>query len=85
MPVSSTKSYFGHTLGASGAIELAATLKMMETGVIHPTLHLEHVAADCAGIRHVMAPLKQKVGTIVKNGFAFGGINATLVCRQFAG
>jgi 3-oxoacyl-[acyl-carrier-protein] synthase II len=82
VPVSSLKGYIGHTLGASGAIELAATLKMMEQGVIYPTLHLEHVAADCAGIRHVLAPLRQKVGTIVKNGFAFGGINATLVCRQ---
>lgn len=85
VPVSSLKGYFGHTLGASGSIELAASLKMMAAGVIYPTLHLEHVAADCAGIRHVMAPLEQKVGTIVKNGFAFGGINATLVCRQLAG
>jgi 3-oxoacyl-[acyl-carrier-protein] synthase II len=85
VPVSSLKGYFGHTLGASGAIELAAALKMMEAGILYPTLHLEHVAADCAGIRHVMAPLVQKVGTIVKNGFAFGGINATLVCRQLAG
>lgn len=82
VPVSSLKGYIGHTLGASGAIELAATLKMMEQGIIYPTLHLDHVAADCAGIRHVLAPLEQKVGTIMKNGFAFGGINATLVCRQ---
>lgn len=85
VPVSSLKGHIGHTLGASGSIELAATLKMMEQGVIYPTLHLDNVAADCAGIRHVMAPLRQELGTIVKNGFAFGGINATLVCRKVAG
>jgi 3-oxoacyl-[acyl-carrier-protein] synthase II len=82
VPVSSLKGYFGHTLGASGSIELAAALKMMEQGVIYPTLNLEHIAADCAGIRHVTAPLSRDLGTIVKNGFAFGGINATLVCRK---
>ncbi|TLM65525.1 MAG: beta-ketoacyl-[acyl-carrier-protein] synthase family protein [Deltaproteobacteria bacterium] len=85
VPVSSLKGYFGHTLGASGSIELAAALKMMENGLIHPTLHLDNVADDCAGIRHVTAPIKGELRTIVKNGFAFGGINATLVCRKVAG
>lgn len=85
VPVSSLKGYFGHTLGASGSIELAAALKMMEGGLIHPTLHLDNVAADCAGIRHVTAPFAKELRTIVKNGFAFGGINATLVCRKVAG
>ncbi len=80
-PVSSLKGYFGHTLGASGAIETAATLKMMEEGVIYPTRNLEHVADDCAGIRHVFEPEARKVTTMLKNGFAFGGINAALVCR----
>lgn len=84
VPVSSLKGYFGHTLGASGSIELAATLKMMERGVIYPTRNLQHIADDCAGIRHVTAPLTRPVTTIVKNGFAFGGINATLVCRRLA-
>lgn len=85
VPVSGLKGYIGHTLGASGSIELAASLMMMEQGVIYPTLHLDHIAADCEGILHVTAPLRREVGTIVKNGFAFGGINATLVCRKFAG
>ena len=58
---------------------------MMENGLIHPTLHLDNVADDCAGIRHVTAPIKGELRTIVKNGFAFGGINATLVCRKVAG
>lgn len=82
VPVSSLKGYFGHTLGASGAIETAATLKMMEEGVVYPTRNLEHVADDCSGIRHVMQPEKKSISTIMKNGFAFGGINAALVCRK---
>lgn len=82
VPVSSLKGYFGHTLGAAGAIELAASLKMMEQGIIYPTRNLENVAPDCQGIQHVKKPIEKKVNTIVKNGFAFGGINAALVCRK---
>ena len=82
VPISSLKGNLGHTLGASGAIELAATLKMMEEGVIYPTLNLENIAQDCAGVQHVMAPVKKQVRTILKNGFAFGGINAAIVCRS---
>jgi 3-oxoacyl-[acyl-carrier-protein] synthase II len=81
-PTSSLKGYIGHTLGASGSIELAASLMMMRTGTIYPTLNLEHVADDCAGIGHVMATERRPVTTLLKNGFAFGGINAALVCRS---
>lgn len=82
VPVSSLKGYVGHTLGASGAIELIASLLMMERGVLYPTLNLENVDPDCGGIRHVLQKEQRQVGTIVKNCFAFGGINATLVCRK---
>ncbi len=82
VPVSSLKGYIGHTLGASGAIELAASLSMMEQGVIYPTLNLENVSPECEGIQHVMEPLKKQVRTVLKNGFAFGGINAALVYRR---
>ncbi len=82
VPVSSLKGYIGHTLGASGAIELAASLSMMERGVVYPTLNLDTVSSDCEGIHHVTKPLKKQLKTILKNGFAFGGINAALVCRK---
>jgi len=82
VPVSSLKGYIGHTLGASGAIELAASLAMMERGVIYPTLHLENVAADCSGINHVTRPLRKEIRTVLKNAFAFGGINAALVVKK---
>jgi len=79
VPVSSLKGYIGHTLGASGAIEMAATLSMMEQGILYPTLNLENVSPECDGIQHIREPLKKQVRTVLKNGFAFGGINAALV------
>lgn len=82
VPVSSLKGYIGHTLGASGAIELAASLQMMEQGVIYPTLHLDNVSPECEGIQHVQEPLRKQVRTVLKNGFAFGGINAALVYKK---
>jgi 3-oxoacyl-[acyl-carrier-protein] synthase II len=82
VPVSSLKGYIGHTLGASGAIELAASLSMMEQGVIFPTLNLDTISPECEGVHHVMQPLKKQITTVLKNGFAFGGINAALVCRK---
>lgn len=82
VPVSCIKGYIGHTLGAAGSIELAASLKMMEQGVIYPTLNLETVSQECAGIGHVMQPVRKQIRSILKNGFAFGGINAALVCTK---
>lgn len=81
-PVSSLKGYIGHTLGASGATELIASLIMMERGVIYPTLHLDAISPDCAGIHHVTRRIEEKFDIILKNCFAFGGINAALVCKK---
>ncbi|MEN8254330.1 MAG: beta-ketoacyl-[acyl-carrier-protein] synthase family protein [Verrucomicrobiota bacterium] len=82
VPVSSLKGHMGHTLGASGPIELIATLKMMEQGMVYPTLNLENIDPECEGVLHVQEPMEREVRTIVKNSFAFGGINAALVCRK---
>ncbi len=79
-PVSSLKGYIGHTLGASGAIELAATLAMMRRGLIVPTRNLAEPAPDCRGIRHVTEVIERPIRRFIKNSFAFGGINAALVC-----
>lgn len=82
VPVSCIKGNIGHTLGAAGAIELIAALKMMEQGLIYPTFNLENVSPECEGIQHVMQPLRKEIRSILKNGFAFGGINAALVCEK---
>jgi 3-oxoacyl-[acyl-carrier-protein] synthase II len=81
-PVSSLKGYIGHTLGASGVIELIASLIMMEKGVLYPTLNLEHISPECGGILHVTKQTKKNINIFLKNCFAFGGINSALVCRK---
>ncbi len=82
VPVSSLKGYIGHTLGASGAIELIASLMMMKKNMVYPTLNLDEVSPDCEGVGHVKRPLGKEVKTLLKNCFAFGGINAALVCKK---
>jgi 3-oxoacyl-[acyl-carrier-protein] synthase II len=82
VPVSSLKGHLGHTLGASGALELIVCLAMMQKGVIYPTLNLETVDEGCEGIEHVRRPLGREVRILMKNSFAFGGINAALLCRR---
>jgi len=82
VPVSSMKGNIGHTLGASGAIEMAASLQMMERGVIYPTRNLDNVSPECDGIQHVVQPVHKELRTVLKNGFAFGGINAALVYKK---
>jgi len=82
VPVSSLKGHIGHTLGASGSIELIASLIMMEKSLIYPTLNLEEPDRDCQGIRHVMKPLNKEINILLKNCFAFGGINAALICKK---
>lgn len=82
VPVSSLKGYIGHTLGASGAIELIASIKMMQEAVAYPGLNLDNIAPDCEGVYHLRKPLKKELRTIIKNCFAFGGVNSALVCRK---
>ena len=82
VPISSLKGYMGHTLGASGSLELIASLKMMQESVIYPTLNLKEPADDCKGVMHVMSPIKKDIGIILKNCFALGGINAAMVVKK---
>ncbi|MCP4176372.1 MAG: beta-ketoacyl-[acyl-carrier-protein] synthase family protein [bacterium] len=79
IPVSGLKGNLGHTLGASGAIEIAATLHMMEKNIIYPTLNLDKIDPKCEGIMHITEKIEKKLNCIVKNSFAFGGINATII------
>ena len=69
------------TLGASGAIEWIAVVEALRRGRMYPTRNLEAVAEECKGVRHVVAPEPTAARTFVKNSFAFGGVNASLVCR----
>jgi 3-oxoacyl-[acyl-carrier-protein] synthase II len=82
MPVSSTKGYYGHALGASGAIEAAISALSIHHGWIPPTLNLERPDPAC-DLDYV--PLRGRDGrpeVVLSNSFGFGGINASLVMRR---
>lgn len=83
VPVSSLKGHLGHTLGASGTLELIVSLLMMRRSEILPTLHLEQIAEDCGGLDLPREIRRREIGVFLKNCFAFGGINATLLCSKF--
>jgi 3-oxoacyl-[acyl-carrier-protein] synthase II len=85
IPISSLKGNMGHTLGASGPIELAATIEMMRNGMIYPTHNLQDVDPECAGICHVREKTTRKFNAFLKNSFAFGGINSAIACKLWGG
>jgi 3-oxoacyl-(acyl-carrier-protein) synthase len=79
VPVTGTKPYHGHALGASGAIEIAISCLSLQKGWIPPTLNLERPGEGC-DLDYVTgegrdAPLR----AVVSNSFGFGGINAVVV------
>ena len=83
VPISSTKSMIGHTLGASGALESVACVRTLQEGLIHPTINYEHPDPDC-DLDYVPNQARQAdVRVILKNSFGFGGQNACLVFRRF--
>ena len=82
VPVSSLKGYIGHTMGASGVIELIATLEMMEHSEVIPTRNLDNPSEDCSSIYHPRGVEKKDLKCFMKNGFAFGGVNASLICEK---
>jgi 3-oxoacyl-[acyl-carrier-protein] synthase II len=79
VPVSGTKGYTGHTLGACGAMEVIFCLMMMREGFLAATLNLENVDAECRGLAHVQERISCRPKLILTSNFAFGGINASLV------
>ena len=84
IPISSTKSMIGHTLGASGAIESVACLKAIETGIVPPTINYETPDPEC-DLDYVPNEARKlgKVRAVLKNSFGFGGQNACLVFKAF--
>ncbi len=85
VPVSALKSQIGHLLGGSGGVETIAAVQTILTGMILPTLNLEHPGEGC-DLDYVPLTARQAdVRTVVKNSFGFGGQNAVLVLRRFAG
>jgi len=82
VPVSSTKGYYGHALGASGAFEAAISALVLQRGWIPPTLNLTTPDADC-DLDYVPGHGRDLAAQVVlSNSFGFGGINASLVLRR---
>ena len=82
-PVSSLKGHLGHAMAASGTLELAACVEMIRRELLIPTLNLEHVDPRCSGVSHVQGIVKRPVETILKNNFALGGVNSSIILRRY--
>ena len=82
-PVSSLKGHLGHAMAASGTLELAACIEMLRRGLLIPTLNLDHVDPLCANVKHLDGVTKSPVETVIKNNFALGGINSSIILRRF--
>lgn len=83
VPISSVKSYTGHTLGACGALEAALLLKSLECGWYPPTLNLANLDSACAELDYVTGEGRMiDAEYVMSNNFAFGGVNTSLVFRR---
>jgi len=82
IPMSSQKSMIGHLIGASGAVEAAATAMALERGVIPPTINLATPDPDC-DLDYVPNTAREiPVRAAMSNSFGFGGQNASLVLER---
>jgi 3-oxoacyl-[acyl-carrier-protein] synthase II len=83
VPLSSLKSYMGHTLGACGALEAWLSVEMMNRGWFAPTINLENIDPNCASLDYVRDGGRElDVEYVMNNNFAFGGINTSMVLRR---
>ena len=83
VPISSIKSYIGHTLGACGAIEAAMTVKSLLTGWYPPTLNLATPDPACAELDYIAGEGRRiETEYAMSNNFAFGGVNTSLIFRR---
>ena len=83
VPVSSTKSMTGHLLGASGALEALICTKIINEGVIPPTINYETPDPECDLDYVPNQPRKAQVHHTLSNSFGFGGHNATLIISRY--
>ena len=81
--ISATKAMTGHSLGAAGVQEAIYSLLMLEHGFIAPSINVEELDEQAAGLNIVTKPTDAKLTTVMSNSFGFGGTNATLVMRKY--
>ena len=84
VPVSSLKSYLGHTLGACGGIEAWATINMMYDDWFSPTLNLNDVDPACGQLDYIQGQARNiNTDHVMSNNFAFGGINTSIIFKRW--
>ena len=84
LQVSSTKSQLGHLLGASGGVELVASALAIETGVLPPTINLDHPDDGCDLDYIPNVARESRVDRVMSNSFGFGGHNASLLIGRYS-
>ena len=85
IPISSTKSMVGHSLGASGALEAIACISSINDGIIHPTINLDEPDPDCDLDYVPNVAREADLNSVMSNSFGFGGQNAALIIKKFTG
>lgn len=84
VPISSQKSYLGHTLGACGALEAWFSIEMMNRGWFAPTINLDEVDPLCGELDYLTGGGREMdVEYVMSNNFAFGGVNTSLIFRRW--
>ena len=83
-PISSLKSYTGHTLGACGALEAWVSIEMMNAGWFAPTLNLTEIDPECGELDYIKDDIRLlETDYVMSNNFAFGGINTSLIFKRW--
>lgn len=83
VPISSMKSYIGHSLGACGSIEAIATIEMLNNNWYHPTLNLKNIDPNCGDLDYITGEGRVMDNKyVMSNNFAFGGINTSLIFKK---
>jgi 3-oxoacyl-[acyl-carrier-protein] synthase-1 len=80
--VSSTKGLTGHGMGATGAQEVVYTVLMLEHNFVAPTVNLDNIATECAGIPHVQSLMEKDVGTGMSLSVGLGGTNSCIIFHK---
>jgi 3-oxoacyl-[acyl-carrier-protein] synthase II len=85
IPMSSQKSYLGHTLGACGALEAWFSIEMMNSGWFAPTVNLQRIDPRCGELDYIVGEGRHiDTEHVMSNNFAFGGVNTALLLRRWA-
>lgn len=86
VPISSQKSYLGHTLGACGALESWFCIEMMRDCWFAPTLNLENIDERCGQLDYIQGDGRRiHTDYVMNNNFAFGGVNTSLIFKRWQG